>query len=416
MKRRHHLLALLVECLGASACRDPAEGPDEPDPEELDVESEDDDGTDDAGNDEPSVCGDGIVAAEEQCDGSADGEPCDDRCRIPGTVQWTWEHGHWIEDLGIGPHGLLVCGSTLSLVDLDGLSAVELETPPGEGCERLAIGPSGAFAALAWEDAASPERAAVTAYEPEGAVRWTVPAVAITEANFRRPALAVGPDDSVVVAGTFEPDLFETYARVVQFDSKGDPTWTFTRGDANPSQATAVAVAPNGQVVVGGGGPTPFVPGATLVLALDEGQPIYAATHDFSADQYDAVSSVLLPGNGSVVIAGRYESMLYLVGLTPPSKDLQWQRELSAVGTWHGADLAFHPSGHVAVAWRTETSWNVELIDGEGNARWNLETEVDEDWGHISDVSLAIDERGDMFVSFADETVLMISSPLPVEE
>lgn len=398
MKRPRSLFAVLLQSLVLAACTDSAA-------DENGTSGEDSGADADADSGGPQVCGDGVVQGDEQCDG---GTACDERCRIPGTVQWTQEVEATVRDLAFGTQGLFVCSSGLAVFDPDDRSITPVGGLPGETCERVAVASDGTFAALAWPEGGFAESIGIAVYDDDTTVRWEVPALALNEETFNRPALELAADGDVVVAGTRQPDFFSAL-HVVQFDASGAEAWTYTHTGVTESRAGAVALAPNGQVVVGGMQFPPANGGAALLLVIDEGESLYVTNEDFTQDGIDTAADLELTDDGTIVVAGVRDQNPYIAAFAPPSHEVLWSRNLADDRNGYEPALAAHPSGHIAVAARAADSWSVELFDSNGDAVWTYSVES-EGGGHAA---LAVDGAGDLYVGFGGEITRIAAPAVP---
>ncbi|WP_367270972.1 protein kinase [Thermococcus sp.] len=181
--------------------------------------------------------------------------------------------------------------------------------------------------------------------DKEGNVKWqkTYGGSYLDEAN----AVAIAPNGDVIVAGStrsFGPGLGDVW--VLRLDADGNVKWQKTYGGSDNEWANAIAIADNGDIIVAGG---TYSFGAgdrdAWVLRLDEnGNVKWQKTYGGSRN--DEAASVLLDEGGNIIIAGNTASFgskwwdIWVLRL-PPDGDLEgFSRDSNAIVMESNAKVA----------------------------------------------------------------------------
>jgi len=183
--------------------------------------------------------------------------------------------------------------------------------------------------------------------------------------------------------------------------------WIKTYGGSGDERATAIAVAPNGDIIVAGYTDS-FGAGKddVWVLRLDsEGKVKWQRT--YGGSDYDMAYAVAIAENGDIIVAGTTRSFgvgrydFWILRLDPDG-NIKWQK------TYGGSDedaayaVAIAPNGDIIVAGYTESFgaggedvWVLRL-DEKGNVKWQ------KTYGGNNDdraYAIAIAENGDIIVA-----------------
>ncbi|MCA9620451.1 MAG: hypothetical protein KC731_15620, partial [Myxococcales bacterium] len=142
-------------------------------------------------------------------------------------------------------------------------------------------------------------------------------------------AVAVGPDDNIVVVGDFDDTItFGTTSHVaasaqdafvVKFDASGGHQWSRRFGSFGSHTALAVAVDGAGRVAVAlnsdggvdfGGGDLPSAGGGDVAVALFDPAGNHLWSKKFGDAQADGVAAVAFDENGNVVLSGSFAGQI----------------------------------------------------------------------------------------------------------
>jgi len=200
----------------------------------------------------------------------------------------------------------------------------------GPGCASsargLAIQPDGKLVAVGWSDCgiAGNGPIAVIRYETDGSLDATFGdgGIVTTEVSpYLDQALdvVIQPDGKIVVAGL--ANIGRPRFVVVRYDASGAPDPGFGRGDGivktgfwvdscRPAQAEAVAIQPDGKLVVAGAASCPnqrfalarYLPGGALDASF--GGDGRVVTELESGDCFDAIKDVAVQADGAIVAVG----------------------------------------------------------------------------------------------------------------
>ena len=215
-------------------------------------------------------------------------------------------------------------------------------------------------------------------------------------------AVALDKNGDIIVVGERGGDAF-----VARLDRDGNVKWQKTYGGSDDDEAYAVALASNGDVIVAGYTDSFGAGGKdTWVLRLDsEGNVKWQKT--YGGKYWDEAHAVALAPNGDVIVAGWTRSFgagkrdVWVLRLDA-NGNVKWQKTYGG-SDWDVANaVAIAPNGDVIVAGYTDSfgaggrdAWVLRL-DGEGNVKWQ-KTYGGSDWDEADAVALA--PNGDVIVA-----------------
>ncbi len=116
-------------------------------------------------------------------------------------------------------------------------------------------------------------------------------------------AVVVAPNGDVIVAGytkSFGAGSYDVW--VLRLDENGNVKWQKTYGGSEGDGATAVAIAPNGDIIVAGGTYS-FGTGDVWVLRLDKNGNI-KWQKTYGGSDWDEANAVAVAENGDIIVAG----------------------------------------------------------------------------------------------------------------
>ncbi|WP_297523534.1 protein kinase, partial [Thermococcus sp.] len=197
-------------------------------------------------------------------------------------------------------------------------------------------------------------------------------------------AVALAPNGDIIVAGyTRSFGAGGRDAWVLRLDSEGNVKWQKTYGGKYWDEAHAVALAPNGDIIVAGYTES-FGAGwnDVWVLRLDsEGNVKWQKT--YGGSKWDEANAVALASNGDVIVAGYTGSFgaggdVWVLRLDGEG-NVKWQKtyggskwdEANAVAIADNGDIivAGHYNGYYNEHTRISNAWVLRL-DSEGNVKW----------------------------------------------
>ena len=203
-------------------------------------------------------------------------------------------------------------------------------------------------------------------------------------------AVAIAPNGDIIVAGetgSFGAD-WKKDVWILRLDENGNVKWQKTYGEG---EAYAVAIAPNGDIIVTG----------SFTMRLDaNGNVIWAKNVGGDA--------VAIAPNGDIIVAGETDSFgagkddVWVLRLDE-NGNVKWQKTYggSDYDGW-GVDVAIAPNGDIIVAGSTNSfgagifdAWVLRL-DENGNVKWQ-KTYGGSDIDHAYAVAIA--ENGDIIVT-----------------
>lgn len=310
--------------------------------------------------------GDVVIGGYTQNFGAGDGDAWILRLDKNGAVRWqkTCGGGMWdeVEGLAVSPDGdIVAAGWTRSfgeadhalLLRLDGDGNVKWQRIYGEKyayyANAVALTPDGDIVVAGSTN--SPSRGGTTdvwvaRLDPDGNIRWQK--VYGGRDNDVAWAVAVAPNGDIVVAGgttNFGAGYYDFW--VLRLDPEGNLKWGKAYGKEDFDEAYSIAIAPDGGIIVGGVSEGDSFNDA-LIMKLDgNGSVEWAKALGVEGYDNDATSLVITK-DGDVIVSGSY---LFL--LSPDGK-LKWAKR----GYWNFAsdpdviawtDMKMAPDGSVAL-------------------------------------------------------------------
>ncbi|WP_148206273.1 NHL repeat-containing protein [Thermococcus gammatolerans] len=194
-------------------------------------------------------------------------------------------------------------------------------------------------------------------------------------------AVAIAPNGDIIVAGyteSFGAGYGDVW--VLRLDSEGNVKWQKTYGGSDKDWAAAVAVADNGDVIVAGGTESFGAGKADVwVLRLDEnGNVKWQKT--YGGKGYDVARSVAIAENGDIIVVGGTESFgagkadVWVLRLDE-NGNVKWQKTYGGSSYDWGHAVAITDNGDVIVAGSTDSFGTHEdvlvlRLDTNGNVKW----------------------------------------------
>ncbi len=217
--------------------------------------------------------------------------------------------------------------------------------------------------------------------DPDGNVKWQR-TYGGSDRDVARAVAVTKSGDVIVVGETSSFGMGYSDFWVLKLDGNGNIIWQKTYGKNGPDVAKAVALAENGDIIVGGTSSS-FGAGDQdfWILRLDSrGNVKWQKTYGGPED--DDLCGVAVASNGDIIAAGTTESFgtgksdFWVLRLNGEGK-VEWQRAYGGVTDDMCRGMVLTPDGNVVLAGETVTygDWaddaRVLLIDGNGNMRWH---------------------------------------------
>ncbi len=282
--------------------------------------------------------GDIIVVGYTYSFGAGDGDVWVLRLDADGNVKWQKTYGGKYRDeanaVALAPNGdIIVAGWTDSfragyadawVLRLDSEGNVKWQKAYGgsyyDGAYAVALAPNGDIIVAGWtlSFGAGGSNVWVLRLDENGNIRWqkTYGGSGDDEAY----AVAVANNGDIIVAGYYGANWGGSGGDVwvLRLDERGNIKWQKTYGGGSDDEATAVALAPNGDVIVAGYTYSFGAYGDAWVLRLDEnGNVKWQKTYGGSST--DVALAVALASNGDIIVAGFY-------GAIWNSKNGDWEK------------------------------------------------------------------------------------------
>jgi len=208
-------------------------------------------------------------------------------------------------------------------------------------------------------------------------------------------SVAVAPDGSIVAVGntiSWDGDFPVSHGTrdgvVARFTPNGDLAWSHTYGGSEEDYFTAVAVAPDGSIIVAGNTwspdgdfPTSHGDGYDAVIARLTSDGVVQWSHTYGGNDYDEFFSVTVMADDSIVAAGvtfstdgdfpvghGYHSGAAIARIAPDG-GLQWAHTYSGSQELVFCSVAGTPDGAtIAVGYTQSTDGDIPVEHGEYEA------------------------------------------------
>jgi len=316
---------------------------------------------------------------------------------------WTKTYGGSGDDgataVALAPNGdIIVAGYTTSfgaggndiwVLRLDENGNIKWQKTYGgsddDGVNAVALAPNGdiILAGETWSfGAGTPDHsnAWVLRLDGEGNVKWQKTYGGSGDDGVN--AVALAPNGDIIVAGyTTSFGAGGNDFWVLRLDANGNVKWQKTYGGGGDDGATSIAIAPNGDIIVAGY-TTSFGAGGNdiWVLRLDENGNI-KWQKTYGGSTLDEAYAVALAPNGDVIVAGHtysfgagYEGVWVL--RLDENGNIKWQKTYEGDNNDGANALAIAPNGDIIVAgytWSFGAGWEdfwVLRLDENGNIKW----------------------------------------------
>ena len=231
----------------------------------------------------------------------------------------------------------------------------------------------------------------------------------------RASAVAIADNGDIIVAGyTYSFGAGERDVWILRLDKEGNVKWQKTYGGQKYDEAHALAIAPNGDIIVAGYTDNSEAGGRdALILRLDEnGSVEWQGT--YGGENVDVAKAIALASNGDIIVAGYTESfdvkdcdawVLRLDG----QGNVKWQKAYGdyerRIGNYDQANsVAIAPNGDIIIAGYSKSidQWGLNgdvwvlRLDKNGSVIWQRTY-----GGKLGDVvnGLTLSEKGDILMA-----------------
>lgn len=222
----------------------------------------------------------------------------------------------------------------------------------------------------------------------------------------RASAVSVGPDDEVVVAGTYQgtvnfgggnhTSVGSTDVYVSKYSNSGTHEWTQTFESTALDSTNDVAVGPDGEVMLACGSNGDFQVGTTLysnagsrdayLIRLQGNNGDVVRTETVAGSGSDSVSSVAIDELGNTAFAGQFASQVSVLGQlrSPVGSSDTYVAVVTSTGMSRGvmflgsdlqdgnAKVSVDPNGHLGFLAFTSDSTTFQDVDLGNNGGWDL--------------------------------------------
>jgi len=246
--------------------------------------------------------------------------------------------------------------------------------------------------------------ALVMKLNPEGQVIWA--RAYGGSADDAASSVAVTKNGSIIVAGwTNSFGAGNCDGWVLELNQNGDVLWQRTYGGVYDDRFSSVSITPDGDFVVAGwtnsfGTDAGNWPDAWVLKISPKGNVIWEKTYGENRNSNSEAKAIAVLPNGNIVVAGVMTSSTWVMKLNP-NGSIIWQRMYrekgSSQGCWANA-LSTAPDGKVVVAGYTSNfgAWIIEL-DRDGNVIWQGGYRRGLVGGEAD--AMAVDDNGDVIIA-----------------
>ena len=195
-------------------------------------------------------------------------------------------------------------------------------------------------------------------------------------------AVTVAPNGDIVVAGyTYSFGAGGVDFWVLRLDEDGNIKWQKAYGGSSDEVATAIAIAPNGDIIVAGYTYSFGAGGVDFwVLRLDEEGNV-KWQKAYGGGNVDTLNAVTIAENGDIIVVGETYSFGVgerdiLVLRLDENGNIKWQKAYGGNGEDLALTVTIAPNGDIIVAGETESfgagRYDVIVLrlDENGNIKW----------------------------------------------
>ncbi len=220
----------------------------------------------------------------------------------------------------------------------------------------------------------------------------------------------IAPNGDIIVAGyTKSFGAGDEDVWVLRLDANGNVKWQKTYGGSDWDEANAVALAPNGDIIVAGYTDS-FGAGGAWVLRLDaNGNVKWQKT--YGGSDYDEATTIAIAPNGDIIVAGYTDSFSaddfdFWVLRLDENGNVKWQKTYGGSDSDEAYTIAVADNGDIIVAGWTKSfgvnaekwaySWVLRL-DENGNVKWQKAYGGSNGWDEANAVAVA--NNGDIIMA-----------------
>ncbi len=270
-----------------------------------------------------------------------------------GNIKWSRIYLDICNDLGLLPNGDIIAvghedgNATIIKLSPNGrvIWAKTFEGDGGDWFNSIAIAPSGDIIVAGVTNYFGSGDVWVLRLDKNGNVKWQK----IYGGNNYDEAtsVAIALNGDIIVAGWTES--FGAGGRdvwVLRLDSNGNVKWQRAYGGSRDDEAYAVAIAPNGDIIISGdtwsfGAGTPDYENVWVVRLDSEGRIIWQKTYSVNIEDCNCVFSTAVAPNGDIIVTGSFTMKLDANG------NVIWAKNVD------GMDVALIPNGDIVIAGNT---------------------------------------------------------------
>lgn len=276
-----------------------------------------------------------------------------------------------------------------------------------DACNAIAAGPDDSIVVAGQvQRFAQGDDAWAQAFDAAGGVAWTYELSTSSEGHDRANGVVALPDGGTLVAGTWfsgSNTRFNNFA--LQLTPAGAVAWSRLEELVGDDGYNAIARDPGGRIFVAGSRPDAAgQPQAWLrALAADGRSELWAVTRPGAGAAATAVA--IAPG-GDVVTGGNATSATtgadgWIARYSPAGME-RWSLALASPGADRIAGIAVAPDGSIAAVGAFAGSSTIRVYGGGGAPRWEVTAADGTSWAGV-----AVDAAGDVVVagSLGDDLV-----------
>ncbi len=271
-----------------------------------------------------------------------------------GNIKWSRIYLDACDDLGLLPNGDII-----AVGRKDGDATIIKLSPEGrviwakkdgdDSFNSVTVAPNGdIIVAGSTESFGAGDRDVwILRLDADGNVKW--------QKTYRGPsdewatAVALADNGDIIVAGyTYSFGAGGWDAWVLRLDSKGNVKWQKTYRGSRGDGAYAVAVAPNGDIIIAGdtrsfGAGTPDYENVWIIRLDSEGRIIWQKTYSVNTEGGNCAFSTAVAPNGDIIVTGSFTMKLDANG------NVIWAKNVA------GMDVAVIPNGDIVIAGNTNS-------------------------------------------------------------
>ncbi|HEX7839784.1 MAG TPA: hypothetical protein VF469_20050 [Kofleriaceae bacterium] len=280
-----------------------------------------------------------------------------------------------------------------------------------DACNAIAAGPGDSLVvAGSVQRFSQGDDAWAAAYDATGHLLWSYELSTPSEGHDRANGVVPLPDGGALVAGTWFSGSNTHYnGFVLDVTTTGAVAWSNLNELAGDDEYDAIGRDASGRLVLAGARPDGTGTTQAWVRALtpDSRSELWAAGRNGTAPGPDRASGVAIDASGDIVACGSQTNAKTgsdgWIAKYSPQGVVRWSSTLASSGNDWVSGIAITPDHSVAVVGGFDGASSIRVLDAAGMPRWDITTADAPRWAGV-----AVDAAGDIVVTGDTDTDLVV--------